>query len=85
MGLLMNHLSVDGKGRVVFDAGDAMADEEEEEVELEEDPLVDLGKLRGERMRTLTKTYLTFSVHADAEQNDGPANLRYSILFPLLL
>ncbi|OCF42340.1 hypothetical protein I317_03844 [Kwoniella heveanensis CBS 569] len=47
MGLLMNHLSVDGKGRVVFDAGDAGADEEDEEEDLnEEDELVDLEKLR---------------------------------------
>ena len=48
MGLLMNHLSVDGKGRVVFDAGDAVVDEEQEAEEQEEDELVDLTKLRGE-------------------------------------
>ena len=47
MGLLMNHLSVDGKGRVVFDAGDAVV-EEEDETEEEADELVDLAKLRGE-------------------------------------
>lgn len=46
MGLLMNHLGVDGKGRVVFDAGDAGGDEEEEE-ELGEEEMVDLDKLRG--------------------------------------
>ncbi|WVQ84851.1 hypothetical protein IAT38_007008 [Cryptococcus sp. DSM 104549] len=47
MGLLMNHLSVDGKGRVVFDAGDAGAeDDDEDEAELEEDEKVELGKLR---------------------------------------
>ncbi|WVQ97904.1 hypothetical protein IAU59_005021 [Kwoniella sp. CBS 9459] len=47
MGLLMNHLSVDGKGRVVFDAGDAGADEDEEEEDLEEqEEMVDLDKLR---------------------------------------
>ena len=48
MGLLMNHLGVDGKGRVVFDAGDAGGDEEEEEGDVEEE-MVDLTKLRGKR------------------------------------
>jgi condensin complex subunit 2 len=46
MGLLMNHLGVDGKGRVVFDAGDAgILDDEEEDVG--PDDLIDLTKLRG--------------------------------------
>ncbi|KAJ9124244.1 hypothetical protein QFC22_001043 [Naganishia vaughanmartiniae] len=31
MGLLMNHLSIDGKGRVVFDSGDVEVDEEDEQ------------------------------------------------------
>lgn len=52
MGLLMNHLSIDKMGRVVFDAGDVeMEDEDEEE---DEDDLVDedgdemdLGPLAG--------------------------------------
>lgn len=64
MGLLMNHLGVDGKGRVVFDAGDAGQDEEEEE-ELGEDVMVDLEKLRGwsmlppiERMVVLSKSQI---------------------------
>ena len=52
MGLLMNHLGVDGKGRVVFDAGDAGI-EEEIEKELEEEEMVDLIKLRG------AHTYIT--------------------------
>jgi len=46
MGLLMNHLGVDGKGRVVFDAGDAGLEEEDEVVQ-EEEEMVDLAKLRG--------------------------------------
>ncbi|WVF69854.1 hypothetical protein IAT40_004635 [Kwoniella sp. CBS 6097] len=47
MGLLMNHLSVDGKGRVVFDAGDAGVDEDEEEEDPEEEEeMVDLDRLR---------------------------------------
>ncbi|KAJ9094193.1 hypothetical protein QFC19_008045 [Naganishia cerealis] len=32
MGLLMNHLSIDGKGRVVFDSGDVEVDEEDEQL-----------------------------------------------------
>lgn len=48
MGLLMNHLGVDGKGRVVFDAGD-VEEEEEDDVEEEEDEEdLDLDKLQGE-------------------------------------
>ena len=46
MGLLMNHLGVDGKGRVVFDAGD-VEEEEEDDVEEEEDEEdLDLDKLQ---------------------------------------
>lgn len=46
MGLLFNHLGVDGKGRVVFDAGDAVVEDEEEEGEVD-DQEVDLSGLRG--------------------------------------
>ena len=46
MGLLMNHLGVDGRGRVVFDAGDAGVEEEDEQTQAVEE-LVDLTKLRG--------------------------------------
>ena len=53
MGLLMNHLSVDGKGRVVFDAGDAGVEEEEEIIQ-EEEEMVDLSKLRGSLHRCYT-------------------------------
>ena len=48
MGLLMNHLNVDGKGRVVFDAGDAVVEEEVDEADEEEDELIEMEKLRGE-------------------------------------
>jgi hypothetical protein len=68
MGLLMNHLGVDGKGRVVFDAGD-VEDEEEDEEEKEEDEEdeedLDMEKmeggscLRGSLCRSLYPT-LTF-------------------------
>lgn len=52
MGLLMNHLSIDGRGRVVFDSGDVEVDEDEEgdaaneEMEAPEE-MVDLEKLQG--------------------------------------
>lgn len=52
MGLLMNHLSVDNKLREVFDAGDAVADEQDLDGEEEEgdggmiDEVVQLDKLR---------------------------------------
>lgn len=52
MGLLMNHLSVDNKLREVFDAGDAVADEQDLDEEKEEggggmiDEVVQLEKLR---------------------------------------
>ncbi|OXG36118.1 condensin complex subunit 2 [Cryptococcus neoformans Gb118] len=52
MGLLMNHLSVDNKLREVFDAGDAVADEQDLDEEEEEgdggmiDEVVQLDKLR---------------------------------------
>jgi condensin complex subunit 2 len=47
MGLLMNHLGVDGRGRVVFDAGDAVvggAEEEEEDDDVED--LLEEGEKR---------------------------------------
>lgn len=48
MGLLMNRLGIDATGRVVFDASDALVDDEdEEEEELEmEDQMVDVSQLR---------------------------------------
>lgn len=44
----MNHLGCDGSMRVVFDAGDARLEDEEEmeEVEFEEHMKVDISKLR---------------------------------------
>lgn len=41
----MNHLGVDGRGRVVFDAGDAGVEEEDDEVA--EDEPISLDRLRG--------------------------------------
>ncbi|GMK59486.1 hypothetical protein CspeluHIS016_0800920 [Cutaneotrichosporon spelunceum] len=44
-GLLMNHLGIDGTGRVVFDAGDAVVEDEDEDEEME-DTFVDVSALR---------------------------------------
>jgi condensin complex subunit 2 len=41
-GLLLNHLSLDGEGRIVFDAGDTVLEEDEEEAEVSKDEGLDL-------------------------------------------
>lgn len=49
MGLLMNHLGIDGTGRVVFDSGDALVEEDSDDEDEEEDraeDMVDIAKLR---------------------------------------
>ena len=49
-GLLLNHLSLDGEGRIVFDAGDTVLEEDEEEpavITQEGDLDLDLGDLQG--------------------------------------
>lgn len=48
MGLLLNHLGVDGKGRLVFDAGDATLGDEQDDMDPADEDMVDLGPLRGE-------------------------------------
>ena len=48
-GLLLNHLSLDGEGRIVFDAGDTVLEEDEQkpaEVSLEQDLDLDLADLQ---------------------------------------
>lgn len=47
MGLLMNHLGVDEKMRVVFDAGDSKLEDFEEEHEELMTSSIDIGNLRG--------------------------------------
>ena len=51
MGLLMNQLAVDGRGRVVFDAGDAVVAGAEEEEEDEVDDEVDEREQGEKRVR----------------------------------
>jgi condensin complex subunit 2 len=48
MGLLLNHLGVDGTGRLVFDAGDATVGDDEEEMHPLDSEMVDLADLRSE-------------------------------------
>lgn len=56
MGLLMNHLGIDGTGRVVFDASDATKTEEDEDEEADiEVDMVDISALR-EAIPTAEKT-----------------------------
>lgn len=47
-GLLLNHLSLDGEGRIVFDAGDTVLEEieEKEEVSHDGDLEIDLANLQ---------------------------------------
>lgn len=47
MGLLLNHLGVDGKGRLVFDAGDATLGDEEDAMDPADEDMIDLKSLRG--------------------------------------
>ena len=88
MGLLMNHLSVDGKGRVVFDAGDAGVDEEEEEAIPQDEELVDISKLRGDNKPVYMSPRQLIplsSVHAINGQHDVAQHFRYSFILPFLL
>jgi condensin complex subunit 2 len=48
MGLLLNHLGVDGKGRLVFDAGDVTVGDEDDEMDPADEDMVDLASLRSE-------------------------------------
>ncbi len=72
----MNHLGIDGTGRVVFDAGDAVVQDEDEEDE-EDDTLVDVSALREfiptpERAADLTisETLGAFRFASNAEDID---------------
>jgi condensin complex subunit 2 len=55
-GLLLNHLSLDGEGRIVFDAGDTVLEEDEEEAEVSKDEGLDLDltDLQGNRLLLLS-------------------------------
>lgn len=55
MGLLLNHLGVDGKGRLVFDAGDATVGDEDDHMEPADETTVDLGALRSESCVTMVR------------------------------
>ncbi|WVQ69054.1 uncharacterized protein L199_007266 [Kwoniella botswanensis] len=86
MGLLMNHLGVDGKGRVVFDAGDAGGEEEEEEEEAdEEEEMVDLEKLRDfiPSVETVQDLYISDTLSAFKFSSDPDSAVDFTTLFNL--
>ncbi|KAK8846876.1 hypothetical protein IAR55_005966 [Kwoniella newhampshirensis] len=87
MGLLMNHLSVDGKGRVVFDAGDAGAnDEDEEEGDAQEgEEMIDLEKLRDfvPSLDTVKDLNISDTLSSFRFSSDPDAIPDYSALFGL--
>ena len=53
-GLLLNHLSLDGEGQIVFDAGDTVLEDDEQEktAEISQDGQfdLDLGDLQGTQL-----------------------------------
>lgn len=77
MGLLMNQLAVDGRGRVVFDAGDAVVGgaEDDEEDEQEEGDVEDL--LQGEDGRGEKRVRVRW---AEGEGDVGIERLRRELL-----
>lgn len=75
MGLLMNHLSIDGKGRVVFDSGDVEVDEEDEQMREdgkgEVEAMEDLGDLSLiEKLQGMLHS-LSFLTEADIAMHGG--------------
>jgi len=55
-GLLLNHLSLDGEGRIVFDAGDTVLEDEDEKAEISQDGdlELDLRNLQGINHHAIT-------------------------------
>jgi len=85
MGLLLNHLSVDGKGRLVFDAGDATVGDDEEEIDPRDEEMVDLAGL----MRTLCRYIqadleLTVRVHPSDEKAPRTKHFRFTRIIQIL-
>lgn len=74
----MNHLGIDGTGRVVFDAGDAVVAEEDEDEDIEmEDTYVDVSALRDflpteERAAELTISELLGGFRFSSNPDDMP-------------
>jgi condensin complex subunit 2 len=74
MGLLLNHLGVDGKGRLVFDAGDVTVGDEDDEMDPADEDMVDLASLRSEftaveqvEERLMTRVYTVHEEDSSAQ------------------
>jgi condensin complex subunit 2 len=85
MGLLLNHLSVDGKGRLVFDAGDATVGDDEEELDPRDEEMVDLaGLMRTSSPSTQSDLELTIRVHSTDEKASRTQYLRFPRIIQIL-
>ena len=85
MGLLLNHLSVDGKGRLVFDAGDATVGDDEEEIDPRDEELVDLaGLMRTSRFFPQADFELTTRIHPSDEKAPRIKHFRFPRVIQVL-
>jgi hypothetical protein len=85
MGLLLNHLGVDGKGRLVFDAGDATVGDDEDEIDPRDEEMVDLTDLkRRSRLHTQSDLVLTTRLHPRDEKASRTEYLRFPRIIQVL-
>lgn len=85
MGLLLNHLGVDGKGRLVFDAGDATVGDDEEEMDPRDEEMVDLaGLMRTSSPYTQLDLELTIRIHSTDEKTPRTQYLRFPRIIQIL-
>jgi hypothetical protein len=85
MGLLLNHLGVDGKGRLVFDAGDATVGDEEDEIDPRDEEMVDLTDLkRTSRLDAQSDHELTTRLHPRDEKASRTEYLRFPRIIQVL-
>ena len=86
MGLLLNHLGVDGKGRLVFDAGDATVGDEEDVLDPADEDMLDLSPLRG-KLNPATRCriqLIRYRVHSICQAITEPEYIRYPRLIQIL-
>ena len=85
MGLLLNHLGVDGKGRLVFDAGDATVGDDEEEIDPRDEEMVDLADLkRTSCLLPISDLVLTIRIHPSDKKAPRTQYLRFPRIFQVL-
>jgi len=85
MGLLLNHLSVDGKGRLVFDAGDATVGDDEEEIDPRDEEMVDLaGLMRRSSLLPQADFELTARIHPSNEKASRTKHFRFTRIIQIL-